>query len=399
MPASSRRSGTSTAVKSSVVHADYLVAADGTHSHIRRQLGIITSGSGPLPMFIVFVYFRAPWRRFVPRLGDGDAVYIDNPKVSGIFMVAKGDLGVFTTTTYLPSKGETIDHFTPERCREMVLDAIGTPIDLQIVDVAPWQPHEQVADQFQSGRVFLLGDSAHTMPPFKGGGGNTAIHSAQNLAWKLAAVLNHTAGPQLLETYHTERRPVGCFAARQSLTEPATSFLRLDDTGQGPRLPAEEEHPFFYMIAGYKYRSNAIVTDEPAPPDPTTVQLVKAEELRGEPGTRVPHAWVQRDGHRVSTLDLLGKGFTLFTGGAGDAWPPAADSVSKSLGVPIAVHRIGPNTAIRDIDAKWAALTGLSSDGALLVRSDDFVGWRAQTLPAAPERELRKVLSRILAAS
>jgi putative polyketide hydroxylase len=73
--------------------------------------------------------------------------------------------------------------------------------------------------------------------------------------------------------------------------------------------------------------------------------------------------------------------------------------VSKSLGVPIAVHRIGPNTAIRDIDAKWAALTGLSSDSALLVRPDDFVGWRAQTLPAAPERELRKVLSRILAAS
>ena len=113
----------------------------------------------------------------------------------------------------------------------------------------------------------------------------------------------------------------------------------------------------------------------------------------------MPHAWVQRDGHRVSTLDLLGKGFTLFTGGAGDAWSPAADSVSKSLGVPIAVHRIGPNTAIRDIDGKWAAITGLSSDGALLVRPDDFVGWRAQTLPAAPERELRKVLSRILAAS
>jgi hypothetical protein len=122
-----------------VVHAEYLVAADGTHSPIRRQLGIITSGSGPLPMFIVFVYFRAPWRRFVPRLGGGDAVYIENPNVSGIFMVAKGDLGVFTTT-YLPSKGETIDHFTSERCREMVLDAIGTPIDLRIVDVAPWQP-------------------------------------------------------------------------------------------------------------------------------------------------------------------------------------------------------------------------------------------------------------------
>jgi len=382
--------------KTSVVHADYLVAADGTHSHVRRQLGITTSGCGPLPMFIVFVYFRAPWRRFVPHLGDGDAVYIDNPKVNGIFMVAKGDLGVFTTT-YLPSKGETADHFTPDRCREILLNAIGTSIDVQIVDVAPWQPHEQVADEFQCERVFLLGDSAHTMPPFKGGGGNTAIHSAQNLAWKLAAVLDHTAGPRLLRTYHTERRPVGRFAARQSLTGPATSFLRLDDKGQGPLLPAEEERPFFYMIAGYKYRSNAIVTDEPASPDPTTVQLVETEELRGEPGTRVPHAWLQRDGQPVSTLDLLGKGFTLFTGAAGDPWLAAVDAVSESVGVSIAVQRIGPNTAIRDIHGKWAAITGLSSDGALLARPDDFVGWRAETVPAAPEQELRRVLSQILA--
>ena len=119
--------------------------------------------------------------------------------------------------------------------------------------------------------------------------------------------------------------------------------------------------------------------------------------MRGEPGTRLPHAWVQRDGHRVSTLDLLGKGFTLFTGGAGDDWLAAADSVSQFLGVSIAVQRIGPNTGIGDIDGKWAAITGLSGEGALLVRPDDFVGWRAETLPAAPESELRRVLSQILA--
>ena len=149
--------------ESTVVHADYLIAADGTHSPIRRKLGITTSGMGPLPMFIVFVYFRAPWRQFVPNLGNGDAVYVENPNVSGIFMVAEDDLGVFTTT-YFPSKGQTADQFTPQRCREMLLKAIGAPIDIEIIDVASWQPHEQVADQFRYGRVFLLGDSAHTMP-------------------------------------------------------------------------------------------------------------------------------------------------------------------------------------------------------------------------------------------
>jgi 2-polyprenyl-6-methoxyphenol hydroxylase-like FAD-dependent oxidoreductase len=145
------------------VCADYLVAADGTHSPIREKLGISTSGFGRLPIFVVFMYFRAPWRQFVPELGDGDGIQIANPDVNGIFIVAKDDLGVFAAT-YLPSRGETVDQFTPQRCRQMLLAAIGSPIDVEIVDVGPWQPSEQVADQFRCGRIFLVGDSAHTMP-------------------------------------------------------------------------------------------------------------------------------------------------------------------------------------------------------------------------------------------
>jgi 2-polyprenyl-6-methoxyphenol hydroxylase-like FAD-dependent oxidoreductase len=377
-----------------VVHADYLLAADGTHSPIRQQLGISTSGLGPLPIFVVFIYFRAPWRQFVPDLGDGDAVQITSPQAPGILMVAQGDLGLFTTT-YFPRQDETVDQFTPERCREMLLKAVGAPIDVQIVDVAPWQPYEQVADRFRCGRVFLVGDSAHTMPPLKGGGANSAIASAQNLAWKIAAVLDGTAGGELLDTYHAERHPVARFSARQSLTGPAASFLPLGDNR--PTLPAEEERPLFYMIAGYKYRSRAVVTDEPAPADPDAVQLVDGEELRGEPGTRVPHVWVQRDGARMSTLDLLGTGFTLFTGPGGAEWVSAAQSTSESLGVSIDVYQIGANADARDVEGRWAQLTGLSATAALLVRPDDFVAWRAQTLPESPARELRQVLCRILA--
>jgi hypothetical protein len=238
-------------------------------------------------------------------------------------------------TTYLPSHGETIDQFTRERCREMLLKAVGAPIDVEIVDVAPWQPYEQVADEFRCGRVFLLGDSAHTMPPFKGGGANTAIQSAHNLAWKLAAVLRGTAGRELLDTYHAERHPVARFSARQSLTGPTAELLPFGD--DRPRLPAEEERPMFYMIAGYRYRSAAVVSDEAPPADPDVVALVDGEQLRGEPGTRVPHAWVERNGTRMSSLDLLGTGFTLFSGTAGTPWVGAADAVSESLGVPIDV--------------------------------------------------------------
>jgi putative polyketide hydroxylase len=379
---------------SQVVHADYLIAADGTRSHIRRELGIATSGFGQLPIFVVFIYFRAPWRQFVPGLGDGDGVQINNADAAGIILAAQGDLAVFAHT-YFPSRGETVDRFTPDWCKELILKAVGTPIDIEIVDVAPWQPYEQVAKQFRCGRVFLVGDSAHTMPPFKGGGANTAIASAHNLAWKLAAVLNGSAGPALLDTYQAERRPVGIFAARQSLTGPGATFLEMAD--DRPTLPAAEERPFFYMIAGYKYRSRAVVTNEATLTDVDQVQLVDGEELHGEPGTRLPHAWVQRGGARVSTLDLHSGGLRLFTGAGGAPWASAAASVSASLRVSIEVCPIGPNEAIQDSDGRWAQLTRLSPEAALLVRPDDFVGWRADSLPRSPADQLRQVMLQIFA--
>ena len=377
--------------ESTTVRADYLVAADGVHSRIRGALGTTTSGYGALPIYVAFVYFRAPWRAFVPHLEGGAAVQVENADAEGIFVAADRDLGMFITT-YIPGKGETAEQFTPQRCRELIVAAVGEPIDVDVIDVAPWQPYEQVADQFSCGRVILVGDAAHTMPPFKAGGANAAIQSADNLAWKLAAVLNGFAGPGLLATYHAERHPVGRFSARQSLTGPPVSFLHLDD--DRPSLPAEEEQPMFALLAGYQYHSDAVVTDGPAPEDPDAVLLV--DELRGQPGTRMPHVWVRHDGRCVSTLDLLGPVFTLFTGDSGGAWLAAAESVSATLGVPVTVRHIAARGDTVDVDGKWAATTGLGPAGALLVRPDAFVGWRADDPPDDPNGELLQTLSTIL---
>ena len=136
----------------------------------------------------------------------------------------------------------------------------------------------------------------------------------------------------------------------------------------------------FALLIGYRYRSAAVVTGEPVA-DPDAVQLV--DELRAQTGTRVPHAWV-RDG--VSTLDLLGPGFTVLTGD--ERWRGAVSSASAALGVPVTMQCIG--------DEAWAAGTGLTPAGALLVRPDDFVGWRADELPADPSGALHQALSRIL---
>lgn len=358
--------------RSETVRVEYLIAADGVHSPIRTALGVATAGYGALPIFVVFIYFRCAWRRFAQDLTNGDAVQISNPAAPGIFLAVDEDRGMFITT-YFPAKGETAQQFTPDKCTELVTAAIGAQAEVQIIEVASWQPYEQVADQFCCGRVLLVGDCAHTMPPFKAGGANTAIQSAHNLAWKLAAVLQGRAGPALLSSYHSERHPVGRFAAHQSLSGPTLAALELGD--ERPQLAPDEECSMFELLIGYRYRSTAVLTDDP---DPGTLELV--QELRGQPGTRVPHVWLRRDGKRVSTLDLLGPRFTVLS--ADERWRAAAH------GLDVAMHRID--------DREWLDVTGLSETGALLVRPDDFVGWRVEELPADPADALRQALKAIL---
>jgi putative polyketide hydroxylase len=105
---------------------------------------------------------------------------------------------------------------------------------------------------------------------------------------------------------------------------------------------------------------------------------------------------VQHGGQRVSTLDLVGHDFTLLTDDNGALWTEAAASASAGLGIPITVHRIGPAGDVRDPDRAWLQAARIATGGALLVRPDDFVGWRAATLPQSPADDLRRALCQIL---
>ncbi len=374
----------------SVVRSDYLVAADGAHSHIRETLGIPTQGLGELPEHFIFVYFRAPLQELIAG-HEADAFVVRNADVFGMFVPSKGDLGLFAIT-YRPEEGEAFGEFTASRCEDLIVKAIGQEIPIEIVDIAHWQATEWVADQFQQGRVFLVGDAAHTMPPYKGLGVNTAIGSAQNLAWKLAAVIRGQAAPELLATYHTERHPVARFVAEQSLTGPAAGWLV-------ERLKSEqfpEEKALFYPIVGYRYRSQAILGDVTAAPSPDEVELLERPMLSGLPGTRVPHLWLERQGQRISTLDLLDGRFVLLTGKDGAPWCEAAEAVAASLEIELSAYRIGPDADLLDLEYGWPARMGVSSEGAVLIRPDGFVAWHASTLTITPQPLLDQVLSRIL---
>ncbi|QBD83408.1 FAD-binding protein [Ktedonosporobacter rubrisoli] len=382
--------------RSYVVRSVYLIASDGAHSHIREALGIPSQGFGVLPEHFIFVYFRAPWQELIAGR-EADAFTIKNADVQGIFLVVTDDLGMFMIT-YRPALGESSTDFTAEHCKDLVQKAIGKPdMAVEIVDIAHWQPAESVASQFQQGRVFLAGDAAHTMPAYKGLGVNTTIQSAQNLGWKLAMVIRGQAAPQLLTTYQEERHPVGWFAARQSLTGPGAAWLSKGTKSE--LLPVEKDLPLFYPIVGYRYRSQAILSEDAAVESQDEITLLDSEELSGLPGTRVPHLWLERQGQRISTLDLLDGRFVLLTGTGGTAWGEAAAAVAEKLGIRLAAYRIGADADLLDSENGWQTKMAMSAEGAVLVRPDGFVAWRTNTLPINAELKLEQVLSRILGRS
>jgi 3-(3-hydroxy-phenyl)propionate hydroxylase len=101
------------------------------------------------------------------------------------------------------------------------------PDECEIVWVGPYAYKSEYLDRLRHGRVFFAGDAAHVVSPFGARGGNSGVQDADNLAWKLAAVLQGRAGPQLLDSYHQERHQAAHENAQ--VTRRTTRFLRPAD--------------------------------------------------------------------------------------------------------------------------------------------------------------------------
>ena len=215
------------------------------------------------------------------------------------------------------------------------------------------------------------------MPPWGGFGANSGIQDAHNLAWKLAAVLARRAGAELLSTYQAERLPVArdCAAIAGSMNDDR-GLMRMDSMLS---MMWRMRKVFPYMTVGYGYASSAIVLEPGPRPAPGTT------ELRGRPGTRAPHVFIEQAGRRSSTLDRFGQDFVLVA--SAPIWTQAARRVSQRTGVPIELLSVEPRVR---------AAYGLKATGASLIRPDGFVAWRAPRAPVDPERSLESALRDIL---
>ncbi|HHB2070588.1 TPA: FAD-dependent oxidoreductase, partial [Bacillus cereus] len=343
----------------SIIHCDYVIAADGAKSKIREQLGISTEGRGTIGGYYMNIYFEADLSEFIQGDAFGFSMVL-HPEVLGALIPVDNERRWIYHVSYDPLKGERPEDFTIERCKQIIQTAIGsTNVESEIVSVLPWEATESTATKFQDNRIFLVGDSAHIMPPTGGFGSNTGIQDAHNLAWKLAAVIKGKANPKLLETYHEERYPVA-----KLTTYYASSLLF--------RAANREESSLNIMdglavTVGYQYSSKAIIDDSDNP------HRMDSVELNGRPGTRAPHFFGTYDGKEISILDLLGNDFVLLTISENRTWAEYVQNVSSTLGINIKFYSVGLRGDFIAQEDIFSKLYGIENGGAVLIRPDAFI--------------------------
>jgi len=365
------------------IRAQYVIAADGAQSRIRRELGVRMLGRENVydSVNVLLNADLTPWTAHRPSA----LYFIENEKIRGTFLTINGrDRWGFLINS-LAAYGYTAADFTFKRSADLVRLAAGVPhLDVKILGVAPWTAAAHVAEQYVHGRVFLVGDAAHEMPPTGGFGFNTGVQDVHNLAWKIAAVLKGAASPSLLQTYHDERQPVARAITEQSLIN-ATSMGRLEQSkknaGARPEYLNEQG-----IIFGTSYVSPAVVPDGS---DPVAVaNPVTDYTPSARPGGRAPHVFFEREGAQVSTIDIVGNGFALLTASSGRVWIDAANELAARHSVPLRTQAIA--------EPDFMSAYGLDESGAVLVRPDGYVGWRSRATSDDPRASLREAVSAIM---
>jgi 2,4-dichlorophenol 6-monooxygenase len=409
------------------VRAKYMIGADGARSKVVEQLGLPLEGQMARAA-TAYVLFEADLSRYVAHRPS-----IIHFVVTPAARYGEMGLGLLRAVrpwhTWIAGWGFDMSAGEPDFADDVVTEKIrgfvGDPeLEVEITSTSTWYVNEAYATSFSSGRVFCGGDAVHRHPPSNGLGSNTSIQDAFNLAWKLAFVLQDHADESLLATYSAERAPVGrqvvlranqsrreyaslneCFhTAEQSDRVAATVAKLRDPSPQGVAVREalvkaleikNAEFNAHGVELNQRYASTAVL------PDPTAgeEQWARDPELYVQattrPGAKLPHAWlVDATGHRLSTLDTIGRGqFSLVTGLAGRAWVNAVQQLDFPY---LRIVVIGEN-GTADPYFAWARVREMHEAGALLVRPDGYIAWR-QTAPVEDEDEALTQLDEALSA-
>lgn len=307
-----------------------------------------------------------------------------------------------------------------------IREMLGLPAEheMELHSISHWKYNGVVAQRYRVGDAFVAGDAAHRHPPTGGLGLNGGVQDAQNLCWKLAAVLRGRASDSLLDSYERERRPVAAFYTAHALENAnrhppigeALGFTGVEvdeawrnlaefasDTAEGAarrervRIAVDDNANDYSQLnveAGYHYSSGALIDDGSplAAGYESPIDFIQTTR----PGHHVPHAWLETvpgatADDPLSTLDLVARtGLTLFVSDASaDRWRAAVEMVDEDLPVTVAI--------VPESERDWAAVREVGPTGAVLVRPDWFVAWRIAECPDDPATTLSQVVQTVAA--
>lgn len=361
------------------VNAQYLIGADGARSFIRHQLGIPWGGAtGFKRNFMggkmLAVYLKAP-QFYELNQNDRAWMYVAvNPELRAFIMSVDGE-SEFAFHVQMSDDAAT-EALTAEDAKRLFALAYGQAIDIEILSMATWLAgHALVAESFQKGHVFLGGDAVHLFTPTGGLGYNTAVEDAVNLGWKLAAVINGQAQPQLLGSYELERKPLAIrntsyarqFADSIGLFDADPALEAATTEGAHARSVAADylnghvrrEFNIPGVTFGGRYNQSPIIVSDGthAPEDAANTYTPSAC-----PGGRPPHAWMA-DGS--SLFDSFNFEWTLLVLGEASADFSIFCEVAAKYQLDLKVVRHSSNE-----------LAQLYEATLILIRPDQMVAWR-----------------------
>mgnify|MGYP003604776765 FL=1 len=363
------------------VTGQYLVGADGSRSMVRRELGIKMTGTPKLVYGFSWLV-RSPELKQIMADSSGLAAmtwFINPDRSSGILAPQHSD-GHFQY--FAAPVSEELDGNDWPSVRAKLFADVGKEFAVEPVSGGELWIHSLAAPRYQEGRVFLVGDAAHLVSPFGGFGMNISIGDSADIAWKLAAVIQGWGGDKLLDSYCSERREI--FGWIQELCEESTkhtgpAYVREgmeEDSSRGvaireqlaQEIMAAKAREFVSIGAqlGYAYRKSPVIC---ADGQEAAVSTFGNYVPSAAPGARAPHIWLGADSANQSLYDLFGTGFTLLKINHDDSIEAFEQAAARR------------NIPLKVISVNHPELAVLYENRLALIRPDQHIAWRGDTLP------------------